>query len=263
MPGTVLLLAAAPAAREPGGRRLGAPRPGGGGARPSGTDTANVVELADPLDPQAVLTRLRAVAGGPGTATVYVTGQLHLDRRQRLPHLPGPHHLVHRPLHRPALAVGPRGTAAQAGRRDNAAARSPRRPGRPGSGSGFTRWTAGRTTPFTVASRRPGPADRGRPGVHAGPGDGAAQRAAAAARRPAPAGAGPRGGGGRDRHGDGAGDAGGGCRGLLRRGRCGRCDRCDRRCGGAGAGGPARRAGACDAGAGRRRPGAGDAPVGR
>ncbi|GGW53988.1 hypothetical protein GCM10010503_34030 [Streptomyces lucensis JCM 4490] len=53
----------------------------------SGTDTANVVELADPLEPQAVLTRLRAAAASPGPLTVYVSGQLQLDRRQRLPHL--------------------------------------------------------------------------------------------------------------------------------------------------------------------------------
>jgi hypothetical protein len=53
----------------------------------SGTDTANVVELADPLEPQAVLTRLRAAAAAPGPLTVFVTGQLQLDRRQHLPHL--------------------------------------------------------------------------------------------------------------------------------------------------------------------------------
>ncbi|MGW3647595.1 hypothetical protein [Streptomyces sp. NPDC000878] len=53
----------------------------------SGTDTANVVELADPLEPQAVLTRLRAAAVAPGPLTVYLTGQLQLDRKQHLPHL--------------------------------------------------------------------------------------------------------------------------------------------------------------------------------
>ncbi|GAB1328598.1 hypothetical protein ACE1SV_29370 [Streptomyces sennicomposti] len=53
----------------------------------SGTPTATVVELADPLEPQAVLTRLRAAAAAPGPLTVFVTGQLQLDRRQRLPHL--------------------------------------------------------------------------------------------------------------------------------------------------------------------------------
>ncbi|WP_251094214.1 hypothetical protein [Streptomyces sp. Caat 7-52] len=89
MPGTVLLLAAAPLGR---GRLVDA-----AGVLPvlaavapavlSGTDTANVVELADPLEPQAVLTRLRAAAAAPGPLTVYLTGQLHLDRRQHLLHL--------------------------------------------------------------------------------------------------------------------------------------------------------------------------------
>ncbi|MDX2548381.1 hypothetical protein ACOT81_23210 [Streptomyces sp. WI04-05B] len=53
----------------------------------AGTDTANVVELADPLEPQAVLTRLRAAAVTPGPLTVFLTGQLQLDRKQHLPHL--------------------------------------------------------------------------------------------------------------------------------------------------------------------------------
>ncbi|KOV91936.1 hypothetical protein [Streptomyces sp. NRRL B-3648] len=89
MPGTVLLLAASPLGR---GRLVDA-----AGVLPvlaavapsvlSGTDTANVIELADPLEPQAVLTRLRAAAASPGPLTVYVTGQLHLDRRQHQPHL--------------------------------------------------------------------------------------------------------------------------------------------------------------------------------
>jgi len=89
MPGTVLLLAASPLGR---GRLVDA-----AGVLPvlaavapavlSGADTANVVELADPLEPQAVLTRLRAAAAAPGPLTVYLTGQLHLDRRQRRPHL--------------------------------------------------------------------------------------------------------------------------------------------------------------------------------
>ncbi|GHE04084.1 hypothetical protein [Streptomyces alanosinicus] len=89
MPGTVLLLAAAPLGR---GRLVDA-----AGVLPvlsavapavlSGTDTANVVELVDPLEPQAVLTRLRAAAAAPAPLTVYIAGQLQLDRRQRLPHL--------------------------------------------------------------------------------------------------------------------------------------------------------------------------------
>jgi hypothetical protein len=89
MPGTVLLLAAAPAGK---GRLVDAASvlPVLAAVPPSvlsGTDTANVVELADPLEPQAVLTRLRAAAAAPGPLTVFVTGQLQLDRRQRLPHL--------------------------------------------------------------------------------------------------------------------------------------------------------------------------------
>ncbi|KUN10447.1 hypothetical protein AQI95_01630 [Streptomyces yokosukanensis] len=89
MPATVLLLAAAPLGK---GRLVDA-----AGVLPvlaavapavlSGADTANVVELADPLEPQAVLTRLRAAAAAPAPLSVYIAGQLQLDRRQRLPHL--------------------------------------------------------------------------------------------------------------------------------------------------------------------------------
>ncbi|QHC30463.1 hypothetical protein [Streptomyces sp. HF10] len=89
MPGTVLLLAASPLGR---GRLVDAAAvlPVLAAVAPavlSGADTANVVELADPVEPQGVLTRLRAAAAAPGPLTVYLTGQLHLDRRQRLPHL--------------------------------------------------------------------------------------------------------------------------------------------------------------------------------
>ncbi|MEF9904983.1 hypothetical protein [Streptomyces sp. P9-A2] len=88
-PGTVLLLAASPSGR---GRLVDAASvlPVLAAVPPavlSGTETANVVELADPLEPQAVLTRLRAAAIAPGPLTLYVVGQLLLDRRQRLPHL--------------------------------------------------------------------------------------------------------------------------------------------------------------------------------
>ncbi|MFF0116522.1 hypothetical protein [Streptomyces prasinus] len=88
-PGTVLLLAASPTGR---GRLVDATSvlPVLAAVPPAvlaGTDTANVVELADPLEPQAVLTRLRAAATAPGPLTLYVVGQLLLDRRQRLPHL--------------------------------------------------------------------------------------------------------------------------------------------------------------------------------
>ncbi|MFF3612558.1 hypothetical protein [Streptomyces sp. NPDC002580] len=89
MPGTVLLLAASPVGK---GCLVDAASvlPVLAAVAPSvlsGTETANVVELADPLDPQAVLTRLRAAATAPGPLTMFVTGQLQLDRRQRLPHL--------------------------------------------------------------------------------------------------------------------------------------------------------------------------------
>ncbi|MEU0947830.1 hypothetical protein ABZ379_34775 [Streptomyces canus] len=89
MPGTVLLLAASPVGKS---RLVDAASvlPVLAAVPPavlSGTDTANVVELADPLEPQTVLTRLRAVAATPGPLTVFVTGQLALDRRQHLPHL--------------------------------------------------------------------------------------------------------------------------------------------------------------------------------
>ncbi|MER7949519.1 hypothetical protein ABTY59_19215 [Streptomyces sp. NPDC096079] len=53
----------------------------------TGAAAATVVELADPLDPQTVLTRLRAAAASPGPLVVCLAGQLHLDRRQQLPHL--------------------------------------------------------------------------------------------------------------------------------------------------------------------------------
>ncbi|MEV5987169.1 hypothetical protein AB0L85_19430 [Streptomyces sp. NPDC052051] len=89
MPGTVLLLAASPAGK---GSLVDATSvlPVLAAVAPpvlSGTDTANVVALADPLEPQAVLTWLRSAATAPGPLTVFLTGQLQLDRRQRLPHL--------------------------------------------------------------------------------------------------------------------------------------------------------------------------------
>ncbi|MFJ9633588.1 hypothetical protein ACIRU8_38440 [Streptomyces sp. NPDC101175] len=89
MPGTVLLLAASPVGK---GRLVDAASvlPVLAAVAPpvlSGTETANVVELADPLEPQAVLTRLRAAATAPGPLSVFITGQLQLDRRQHLPHL--------------------------------------------------------------------------------------------------------------------------------------------------------------------------------
>ncbi|MEU8619450.1 hypothetical protein [Streptomyces sp. NPDC048623] len=87
--GTAVLLAAAPAGR---GRAMDAASvlpalaavPAGVLA---GAHMATVVELADPLDPQTVLTRLRAAAATPGPLALYLAGQVQLDRRQRLPHL--------------------------------------------------------------------------------------------------------------------------------------------------------------------------------
>ncbi|MFI8321780.1 hypothetical protein [Streptomyces sp. NPDC085529] len=87
--GTAVLLAAAPAGR---GRTLDAASvlPALAAVPPgvlTGTATATLVELADPVDPQTVLTRLRAAAQSPGPLVLYLAGQLHLDRRQQLPHL--------------------------------------------------------------------------------------------------------------------------------------------------------------------------------
>lgn len=55
----------------------------------AGTEVATVVELADPVEPQTVLTRLRAAAtaAGAGRLAVYLAGQVHMDQRQGLPHL--------------------------------------------------------------------------------------------------------------------------------------------------------------------------------
>lgn len=93
-PGTALLLAAAPAGK---GRLVDAASVlpslaavpaevltgAGSTAAPA---AATVVELADPLDPQTVLTRIRAAAAAPGPLFLYLAGQLHLDRKQRRLH---------------------------------------------------------------------------------------------------------------------------------------------------------------------------------
>ncbi|MFF1380597.1 hypothetical protein [Streptomyces sp. NPDC058308] len=89
MPGTVLLVAAAPVGK---GRLVDAASvlPVLAAVPPqtlAGTPTASIVELADPLDPQTVLTRLRAAAMAPGPLTIYLIGQVHLDRRQRQLHV--------------------------------------------------------------------------------------------------------------------------------------------------------------------------------
>lgn len=87
--GTALLLAAAPANKS---CLIDATSvlPALAAVPPSaltGTAAATVVELADPVDPQTVLTRIRTAAAAPGPLVLYVTGQLHLDHRQRLLHL--------------------------------------------------------------------------------------------------------------------------------------------------------------------------------
>ncbi|MGW7469904.1 hypothetical protein ACWGJT_35875 [Streptomyces xantholiticus] len=91
-PGTALLLAAAPAGK---GRLIDAASvlpalaavPADILAGTSGAAAATVIELADPLDPQTVLTRIRAAAAAPGPLHLYLAGQLHVDRKQRLLHL--------------------------------------------------------------------------------------------------------------------------------------------------------------------------------
>ncbi|MER6106375.1 hypothetical protein ABT115_29930 [Streptomyces sp. NPDC001832] len=87
--GTALLIAAAPAGK---GCLIDATSvlPTLAAVPPSiltGTTAATVVELTDPTDPQTVLTRIRAAATAPGPLSLYITGQLHLDHKQRLIHL--------------------------------------------------------------------------------------------------------------------------------------------------------------------------------
>ncbi|MFF2959171.1 hypothetical protein ACFVT1_09685 [Streptomyces sp. NPDC057963] len=87
--GTALLLAAAPAGKS---RLIDATSvlPTLAAVPPSiltRTTAATIVELADPTDPQTVLTHLRAAAATSGPLTLYLTGQLHLDHKQRLIHL--------------------------------------------------------------------------------------------------------------------------------------------------------------------------------
>ncbi|MET9428455.1 hypothetical protein [Streptomyces sp. NPDC003036] len=86
--GTALVLAASPVGK---GRLIDAVSvlPALAAVPPAaltGTAVATLVELADPLEPQAVLTRLRAAVASPGPLALYITGQLHLDHKQRLPH---------------------------------------------------------------------------------------------------------------------------------------------------------------------------------
>ncbi|MFJ6015037.1 hypothetical protein [Streptomyces sp. NPDC092952] len=87
--GTALLIAAAPAGKGCLIDATGALSPLAAVAPGilTRSATATVVELADPADPQTVLTRIRAAATEPGPLTLYLAGQLHLDHRQRLIHL--------------------------------------------------------------------------------------------------------------------------------------------------------------------------------
>ncbi|MDJ1131178.1 hypothetical protein [Streptomyces iconiensis] len=87
--GTVLLLAAAPGGR---GRLVDATAVLPGlAAVPAGvltgTETATLIELADPVDPHAVLSRVRTAAAAPGPLVLVLAGQLQLDPRQHRLHL--------------------------------------------------------------------------------------------------------------------------------------------------------------------------------
>ncbi|MDI3417663.1 hypothetical protein [Streptomyces luteolus] len=88
-PGTALLLAAAPVGKGALVDAAGV-LPALAAVPPStltGTRSATVVELADPADPQTVLTRIRSAAATPGPLTVLIAGQLHLDGKQHRLHL--------------------------------------------------------------------------------------------------------------------------------------------------------------------------------
>ncbi|MFM9370598.1 hypothetical protein [Streptomyces sp. Da 82-17] len=88
-PGTALLLAAAPVGKSALVDAAGV-LPALAAVPPStltGTEAATVVELADPADPQTVLTRIRAAAAAPGPLTVLLAGQLHVDGKQHRLHL--------------------------------------------------------------------------------------------------------------------------------------------------------------------------------
>ncbi|MEV3930030.1 hypothetical protein [Streptomyces sp. NPDC049944] len=87
-PGTALLLAASPAGKS-GFTDATSVLPALAAVSPgilTGTTAATIVELADPIDPQTVLTRIRAAATTPGPLTLFLAGQLHLDAKQHLIH---------------------------------------------------------------------------------------------------------------------------------------------------------------------------------
>ncbi|MFJ8214510.1 hypothetical protein [Streptomyces sp. NPDC096033] len=88
-PGTALLLAAAPTGK---GRLIDATRvlptlAACPSASLTGTAAGTIVELADPVDQQTVLTRIRAAAAAPGPLTLILAGQLQLDSKQYGIHL--------------------------------------------------------------------------------------------------------------------------------------------------------------------------------
>ncbi|WP_327412690.1 hypothetical protein [Streptomyces sp. NBC_01233] len=83
-PGAAIVLAAAPTGK---GRLmetasallpLGAIPP----SRLTGTAEGSVIELVDPIEPEAVLARIRGVLQNRGPVSVYVVGQLYLDRHK-------------------------------------------------------------------------------------------------------------------------------------------------------------------------------------
>ncbi|AJT63176.3 hypothetical protein T261_1490 [Streptomyces lydicus] len=88
-PGTALLLAAAPAGK---GALVDTSRviPALAAVAPAawtGIAATTLIELADPADPQAVLTRIRGAAATEGPLTVALVGQLQRDRKQGQIHL--------------------------------------------------------------------------------------------------------------------------------------------------------------------------------
>ncbi|QPP10087.1 hypothetical protein G4Z16_30830 [Streptomyces bathyalis] len=84
-----LLVAATPPGRHPAVSATEA-LPALAATHPSvllGTGTGSVVQLADPGDPNTVLSHLRTAAAHDGPLLVYLSGQLMLDSREHLPHL--------------------------------------------------------------------------------------------------------------------------------------------------------------------------------
>jgi hypothetical protein len=84
-----LLVAATPPGRHPAVAATDA-LPGLAATAPPvllGTGTGSVVQLADPADPNTVLSHLRTAAAHDGPLLVYLAGQLMLDSREQRPHL--------------------------------------------------------------------------------------------------------------------------------------------------------------------------------